>query len=113
MDMNESLVKDRLNQELLVGDLVLFYQTRCGLLRGIVTKVNMKTVTVSPFDATAGEPNAQRQNLHASYKHYYWLPSSYFKKPAELLKVGHAELDSDNNITEISVALGDELLWKA
>ena len=113
MNIDESLVKDRLNQELVVGDLVLFYQTRCGLLRGIVTKANMKTVTVSPFDATADEPNAERQNLHGSDKHYYWLPSSYFKKPAELLKVGHAEIDSDNNITEITVALGDDLLWKA
>lgn len=113
------MLKDRLNQELKVNDLVLFYQTKVGLLRGIVTKVNKKTVTVNPLKVKEGEPNEYCQNLYTSHsgptyadnQRYYWLPQYFHKAPHEVVKVGHALIDEENKEMHSYVEIGDEEIW--
>lgn len=114
------MLKDRLNQELKVNDLVLFYQTKVGLLRGIVTKINKKTVTVNPLQVKAGEPNEYCQNLYTSHsgptcasnqKLYYWLPQYFHKGPHEIVKVGYALIDEEKNEMYCYTNIGDEEIW--
>lgn len=113
------MLKDRLNQELKVNDLVLFYQTKVGLLRGIVTKVNKKTVTVNPLPVKEGEPNEYCQNLYTSHSGptygnnqcYCWLPQYFHKAPHEVVKVGYALTNEEDKEMYSYVEIGDEEIW--
>lgn len=114
------MIVDRLNSELEVKDLVLFYQTKIGLLRGIVTKVNKKTVTVSPLPVKKGEPNEYCQNVYTSHaarsvyasnEKWYCLPQSFYKTPYEVVKVGHALIDEENHEMHCYANIGDEEIW--
>lgn len=94
-------MKDRLNQKLKVNDLVLFYQTKSGLLRGVVTKINPKTVTVNPVTGNDSDVEI-KQRLHVndayntvSCNKVWWLPKTYNKTSQDVVKVGY--IDKDDN----------------
>lgn len=114
------MIVDRLNSELKVNDLVLFYQTKVGLLRGIVTKINKKTVTVNPLPVKKGEPNEYCQDLYTSHsggstyasnQRWYWLPQSFYKAPYEVVKIGYALIDEENHEMHCYANIGDEEIW--
>lgn len=105
-------MKDRLNQTLEVNDLVLFYQTNSGLLRGVVTKVNPKTVTVNPLRGNESDVEFG-QRLHANNDYdtvtgrkIWWISKTYNKTSQDVVKIGY--IDKDENPI---VFIGDPTIW--
>lgn len=122
-------MKDRLNQELEVNDLVLFAHPKTSILvRGIVIKVNQKTVKIgvvpgSPYESEDGM-NCQNQLYDigvngGDWHGNYWRSTIGFNRRFnEVVKVGHRNTDCNlENSCEyvvdnaMDINCGDKNIW--
>lgn len=121
------MMTDRLNQPLNVYDLVLFSHPKTSvLLRGIIMKINAKTVKifVLPESELENETAQYCQKTMADVGDGKWHGNVYKskigfnRKPEEIVKVGHSKVLCDlSNQKEavvkelMDISIGDPMLW--
>lgn len=121
------MMTDRLNQPLNIYDLVLFSHPKTSvLLRGIIVKINAKTVKifVLPESELENETAQYCQKTMADVGDGKWHGNVYKskigfnRKPEEIVKVGHRKVLCDlSNQKEavvkelMDISIGDPMLW--
>lgn len=121
------MMTDRLNQPLNIYDLVLFSHPKTSvLLRGIIVKINAKTVKifVLPESELENETAQYCQKTMADVGDGKWHGNVYKskigfnRKPEEIVKVGHSKVLCDlSNQKEavvkelMDISIGDPILW--
>lgn len=121
------MMTDRLNQPLNIYDLVLISHPKTSvLLRGIIVKINAKTVKIFVL------PESELENETAQYcqktmadvgdgkwhGNVYKTKIGFNRKPEEIVKVGHSKVLCDlSNQKEavvkelMDISIGDPMLW--